>query len=163
MGGGAVYRDKNSSSSSNNSDNDNGESNFPPYDESYQQISRMADEFEEDFKQFVPEADFDGKQMGGSGESDAAPSDPRLIDISAAQGLVTQQCHGSEGEEEEEEEEEEEFKGHERPEEREGGSNGAEEGELSDSSSDQRSAVTEGGQVTSNSLYSGLYCWLTCK
>ena len=134
----AAYRDRNSNGSSDNSDH--GESSFPPYDQSYQQISRMADEFEEEFKQFEPEAEFGGRQTSDGGESGADPSDPRLIDISSTQALVARegQQHDGSGE----------VKGREWPKEKGKGSDDVEEGELSDSSSEQRSANTEGREVS---------------
>ena len=125
-----------SSGSSNTSDH--GETGFPPYDQSYQQISRMADEFEEEFKQFNTEAEFGGRQTGDDSEGGggADSSDPRLIDISSTQALVAGEgCDGGE------------VKGHEWPAERGRGSDDVEEGELSDSGSEQHSAVTEGRQV----------------
>lgn len=142
-----TSRQRQDSSSSHSPPTDTEDNTYMGFDERYQQ--RMAAEFEAEFEadfQQDGDSEFMSQQPERSREVRPTPSDPRLIDISATEGLVSQ------AEEEEHSDTEEYTSGGE-----EGEGRGVksqkghkveevEEGEVSDSSSGAESA-SEADQV----------------
>lgn len=122
------YQNQASSSSDASSGN---EDSYQGYYEGYQQ--RMEADFEAAFDQYNSGDEREEIGQDQSREGESTPADPRLIDISDTEKLVSDEGHSDA----------EKVKGHKKW----GAEEDVEEGEVSDSSSDGQSGTGEGDQV----------------